>query len=248
MKSFNGGKFGLTVQSSGKGAAKRSIDPEVFITPTSGQIKINDATSRLLQIGNRENAVIIGNRRELEDYRDSNPEEFEAYLVETAEEMVAAGDLDEGSALTIDDVTIWGIAKGWGLFSKNGSPIMVADRLTKEEKAQCELDDEGKAIIEPVQSLSGFRVASNGNQTGVGHIMTGNDTANYAFLGGNKNENIVYAVTRTPEVVPMPNGAENVDIKVYMMEKVRTEGKLRNAAKTENVDVTGSTDAPDLNE
>lgn len=237
MKSFGSSKFGLSVQSSGKGAAKRSIDPELIVTPTSGQIKINDATSRMLHVASRENVVLLGNRRELEDERDANPEEFATFLETTKDELVAEGEMEADHEITIDDVTMWGIAKGWQLFSKNGTAVMVADRLTKVEKEALvkagDIDENGKANVPNTQSLAGFRVAANGAQTGIGHIMTGNDTANYPLMGGNGKENIVFSISRTPEILPVDNGCESVDVKVYMLDYSRREGKLRNADKEE---------------
>ncbi len=230
MKAFS--KFGFSVQSSGKVAAKRSVDPEVTVTPTKGQIKINDAVSRMLHVASRENIVLLGNRRELEDFRDAEPEAFQEYLEECKAAMVAEGDMEADATITIDDVTIWGIAKGWELFTKSGAPIKVSDRLTKAEKAelkaQGQVDENGKIIVPEVASLAGFRVAANGSQTGTGHIMTGNDTANYPLLGGNESENIVYSVSRTPILTAINNGAEDVEIKVYPLEFARKEDKLRN--------------------
>ena len=242
MESFEGLKFGFSVQSSGKVAAKRSNDPELVVTPTKGQIKINDATSRMLQVASRENIVLLGNRRDLENYRDAKPDVFAEYLIACAIEM-------NKEVVTIDDITIWGIAKGWGLFTKNGTPSKVSDRLTKVERedllAQGVVDAEGKVIVPEIQDTVGFRVAANGGQVGIGHIMTGNDTANYGLLGGNEEENIVYSISRTPHLVTVNNGCEDVTVKVYPLTYDHTEEKLRVAKDEKEVVAAASvSDAP----
>jgi len=231
-------KFGFSVQDSGKGAAKRSVEPELVVTPTKGQIKINDATSRMLQVASRENIVLLGNRKDLENYRDAHPEAFADYLVKLAEDRDVA-------EVTIDDITIWGVAKSWGLFTKNGSPVKVADRLTKTErddlKATGVVDAEGKVITPEVQDLVGFRVAANGGNVGIGHIMTGNDTANYTLLGGNEEENIVYSISRTPQIITVNNGCEDIEIKCYPLTYSHKEEKLRVAKEEGDKQVTQPT-------
>ena len=183
------GLFDLTVTSSNK----RSVDltPRFSTTTSKGGIKINEAASKLAGIKSGEHIVFVTNFNELQALLLRKPEDNEDYqhILNWAE---------ENDAKPEDYPADWYITEGWELFSTDGTPKLVPERLTIAQKKQYveqgKVDDEGKAVPELVQDFKGSKMTSQNGSAGYG-ILQGSDVSNWAALGGSVDEIAEYEVS-----------------------------------------------------
>ena len=193
---------------------KRSVEtvPTFSTTTSKGGMKINELASRLIDVKNGEYIMLVSN--------------FEA--VNTAIQTRAQAILDwaeENDAEPEDYPVFWGIAKGYLETDRNGNPIKVPERLTNAQKQQYidegKVDDEGKPIPEMVDKYKGSKMSSQNGVAGYG-ILTGNDSSNWAPLGGNHDNIVIYDVSNDFQEIEL----DGHTVKVFPLINKRTKDKI----------------------
>lgn len=205
----NTSKFSFAVQVAGKKTAK-TTEPELTATSTPGKIKINEAASRLLNLQSGDHLMFLSNKSDVES-------------------AVYKGDLTEEEA---QNQIAWGIAKGNVIYGRDGNPVQVTKRLTKDEARALvesgEVDEDGNPIPQEEDKRAGSKLASPSGQHGVGNTLECSDTNTWNELNGDKEKLQVYSIQKEPVEVTVPNGTEEGEVvELYLIEFDRTENKSR---------------------
>lgn len=128
----NGIKLGLSFGASaviaGQKSASINAEPQLIGNSTSGKFSVTSVVSKALNVAVGENIMFINNVSQIEQAvmsRDAN-------IIKYAEDN--GYNIDTDAKQIAEDLTFWGIAKGYKKYDDKGNPIMVSLRYTKEEK------------------------------------------------------------------------------------------------------------------
>lgn len=131
MKDFKKGlSFGMGVVNAGQRTV--SEEPELVVCSTNGGFRASAAVTRALGVGHGEYIMFIQNVDTIASMIASKAEEFVAF----AQEQGLDADSAEAAAAFHAEFDTWAIAKGIGMVDKHGTPIMVNQRMTKDDKVK----------------------------------------------------------------------------------------------------------------
>jgi len=186
------GLFGLSAVSTSKRSS--STEPKFIVLAgtekSKGGIKLNEASSRLLNIEAGDYLAFVSDYNEVQkaiakkdpiimEWAEENDEDPRNYPVE------------------------WYVTKGWKRYNADGTVKQVPERLTNAQKAKyVELggdfvDENGKAKAQLVDAYKGSKMNSQNGVAGFG-ILQGSDSTNWAPLGGSLDHNLEYDIELDP--------------------------------------------------
>lgn len=206
--------FGVNAVQAGQKTAIVNATPQLVVSSTLGKFTVTSPVSKALNVAVGENIMFLNNISGVEDAIQRRVEDVVAYAEENGLDL----NTREGADAVLDAFTQWFIAKGVPQYDAKGNPIMVAERLTKEDKAKY-LAAHAMEIIEANRELlaekfgeradedyvevltidmiespkyhscSGSRTATSSNATGVGCQLNFTDTSIWNTLKANLGDN-----------------------------------------------------------
>ena len=120
--------FGMGVVNAGQRTV--SEEPELVVCSTNGSFRASAAVTRALGVGHGEYIMFIQNVDTITSMIASKAEEYVAFC---QEQGLDAESVEAANAFHAEFDT-WAIAKGLGMVDKNGLPVMVNQRMTKDDK------------------------------------------------------------------------------------------------------------------
>ena len=175
--------FNISVASSSKKVV--SLTPEFQTTPSRGGIKINEAGASLIGVKSGEYMILV-----------TNYAAIQAAILNKDEALAAWAEENDTDASEYP--VFWGVAKGYTEMDKNGNAMQTPEDLTHVMREQYieegKVDSEGKALADMVDKIKGSKMSTTNGSAGFG-ILNGADSNNWASLGGNAEEVIVYEIT-----------------------------------------------------
>lgn len=208
--------FDLSAVSTNKRSS--SVDPKFIVNAgtekSKGGIKLNEATSRLLNIEAGDYVTFVSDYKAVQAAIAQKHEAITAWAEENGEDPK-------------NYPVEWYLAKGWELQNSDGTPKLVPERLTDamradyEERGEDFVDEDGKAKAQMVQAYKGSKVNSQNGAAGFG-ILHGSDSTNWAPLGGNLDTNVEYDVELSPKT-EMVGGVER---EVFMLVNPTAKDKI----------------------
>lgn len=106
------------------------VDPQIIATSTLGQFRLTAPVTRILGIAPGDYVTFINNIDQVNQAIAANAPE----IVEFAEANGLALGSVELSIAVHKEFDVWAIAKGYGLYTPNGVPQTVKERLSKKDK------------------------------------------------------------------------------------------------------------------
>jgi len=184
-------RYAFAVASTGRRPEKTN-EPQLVVTSTKGNFKINGAASRLMKLQHGDHAALVNNEADVT-------------------RAIEAGDIEEGTPVT------WGIIKGYPALDASGNVRKAVQRLSKEDEeklvAAGEVDDDGNVLTQYEDKIVGFKLAAVNKAAGVGNSLGGSDAVNYEALGGNTEKNIVYEI----ETEPTPVDIDGLEVDLFVL-------------------------------
>lgn len=202
MKTVNKLQFGVNVLQNGQKNNTVNAAPQLVANSTQGKFMITAPVSKALLIAVGDSVMFINNIANVESAIMNNDKAILDYAAENNIDLSTR----EGQDVVLKAFSQWFIAKGIQEFNSNGTPVMVKERYTKEDKAKYleanrmtiveenretlvsefgELSDEELAekitidMIEApmVNSYKGAKTSTSGKTTGIGAQLNFTDTA-----------------------------------------------------------------------
>lgn len=128
---INGLSFSsINVVASGVKTSVMSAEPQLIVASTKGGFSVTPAVSKALGLQPGDYIMFANNAQDVENGIANRVDS----VVEFAKENGFDLDTAEGVAACVAAGTTWFIAKGIAQFKKDGTPVMVSVRMTKEEK------------------------------------------------------------------------------------------------------------------
>lgn len=137
-----GRNFGIQAVQAGQKSATVNAVPQLIANSTTGKFTITAPVSKALNIAVGEYVMFGNNISEVEAAINANNPDIVAWAEENGIDLTTA----EGKAAVLREATVWYIAKGVTKYDKLGKPLMVSQRLTKEDKAAF-IEDNKAAIL-----------------------------------------------------------------------------------------------------
>lgn len=130
MKLTNKLQFGFNAVQSGQKAAVVNATPTLTVNSTEGKFTISGPVSKALDIAVSQNIALANNIDEIEKAIAAKDEN----ILAAAQELGVDINTYEGHQALVAELTQWAIYKGVAKYNRLGQPIMVAERMSKEDK------------------------------------------------------------------------------------------------------------------
>jgi len=205
--------FKMSTASTSKRVA--STNPEFSTTTSTGGLKINEATAKMVDIKNGEYMVLVSNFAVVDA------------AIKRKDDVILAW-AEKNDAAPEDYPVSWGIAKGYAELDKDGNEQQTPERLSAAKRQEYidlgKVDEEGNALPELVTKYKGAKMSGQSGAAGYA-ILTGNDSNNWAPLGGSDEELAIYEVSS--DFVEMDLEEDGRTHKVYPLTNKTTKEKIQ---------------------
>lgn len=122
--------FGFNLVQSGQKNATVNAEPQLVANSTQGKFVLTSPVTKTMGLAPGDYVAFINNYSELEAAIASRNEDIVAFATEKGYDIETL----EGVEAIKKDLGAWAIVKGLPQFDKTGTPIMVKERFTKEDK------------------------------------------------------------------------------------------------------------------
>lgn len=204
--------FSFKAVPAGQKSSILNAKPQLIANSTLGKFTLTSAVTKVMGVAPGENVAFCNNISAINEAIQMRSDE----ILEVAKELNVDIDTVEGKNAIVAELTTWGIYKGIKKFNKAGEPVMVPNRVSKEEK-QAYLDAHRMEIVEAnrealveqfgemsdeeladnlttdfvvieTQDAEGSKTATTSNSTGVGLQLGFTDTNVWSQLKSDIDE------------------------------------------------------------
>lgn len=212
--------FAISAVAAGQKSSTINAAPMLIANSTNGKFTATGAVTKALSVNPGENMMFFNNIAGVQAAIQNPNDEILAFAEENGIDINSI----EGKNALIEALTTWYIAKGFKKYTKTGEPVMVNERVSKEDKEKY-LNDHRMELVEANRELliKNFELDENVSDEELAEKIT----IDYVAFETQDAEGSKTATTSTSTGIGLPLGFTDANVWTQLKKDISEDERTK---------------------